>query len=93
MIRSFGDTETEEIWIGVRSRGLPGNIQNKALVKLTLINRAARIEDLRNPPGNRLEKLKGDRAGQYSIRINDQWRIAFDWSEGGASNVRVIDYH
>lgn len=93
MIRSFADRETERIWIGVRSRQLPVDIQQKALVKLTLINRAQTLDDLRIPPGNRLEALKGDRRGSYSIRINGQWRICFNWRDSGAYNVEIVDYH
>ncbi len=93
MIRSFADRETERIWIGVKSRKLPGDIQNRALVKLTLINRAQTLEDLRIPVGNRLEALKGNRSGSYSVRINDQWRICFNWRDGGAYNVEIVDYH
>lgn len=93
MIRSFADAETAKIWSGVRSRKLPSDIQDKALVKLRMLNRAITIDDLRNPPGNRLEKLKGAYRDRYSIRINDQWRVVFAWKEGGAWNVQIIDYH
>ena len=93
MIRSFADRETELIWSGRRSRRLPSDMQAVALRKLRLINVAKGLDDLRMPPGNRLELLKGDLAGYYSIRINDQWRICFVWSEGGASNVKILDYH
>ncbi|MFN3672844.1 MAG: type II toxin-antitoxin system RelE/ParE family toxin [Bosea sp. (in: a-proteobacteria)] len=93
MIRSFQDSETERIWAGHRSRRLPADMQDKALVKLRLLHRAARIEDLLAPPGNRLEKLRGERSGQYSIRINQQWRICFKWVEGGADEVEIVDYH
>ena len=93
MIRSFADRETELIWSGRRSRRLPSDMQAVALRKLRLINVAKGLDDLRLPPGNRLELLKGDLAGYYSIRINDQWRICFVWSEGGASNVKILDYH
>lgn len=93
MIVSFGDRETEAVWKGERSRRLPFDIQAVALRKLRLINAARRIDDLRMPPGNRLEPLKGNRGGQWSIRINDQWRIAFRWSEGGAEDVAIVDYH
>lgn len=93
MILSFADRETERIWSGRRSRLLPPDIQNKALIKLRLLNQARRLDDLRVPPGNRLEALKGDRAGLFSIRINDQWRICFSWSEGGPADVGIIDYH
>ena len=93
MIRSFADRETELIWSGRRSRRLPSDMQAVALRKLRLINAAKVLDDLRSPPGNRLELLKGDLAGYYSIRINDQWRICFVWSEGGASIVKILDYH
>ena len=93
MIRSFADRETELIWSGRRSRRLPSDMQAVALRKLRLINAAKVLDDLRSPPGNRLELLKGDLGGYYSIRINDQWRICFVWSEGGASNVKILDYH
>jgi toxin HigB-1 len=93
MIRSFGDRETELIWLGLRSRRLPGDIQSVALRKLRMLNQATVLSDLRVPPANRLEALKGDRAGQHSIRVNDQWRICFVWKDGGASHVEIVDYH
>ena len=93
MILSFKDRETERIWSGIRSRKFPPDIQDKALVKLRMLNQARRIEDLRIPPGNRLEALKGDRKGRYSIRVNDQWRICFRWNDGGPSDVEISDYH
>ncbi|WP_276118859.1 type II toxin-antitoxin system RelE/ParE family toxin [Pararhizobium qamdonense] len=93
MIKSFADRETESIWDGRRSCKLPGEIQVIALRKLRLINAASNLNDLRIPPGNRLEMLKGSRAGQYSIRINDQWRICFRWQEGEARDVQIADYH
>jgi len=93
MIRSFADKETERIWHGERSRSFPPDIQDTARRKLRLLNRAKMIDDMRVPPGNRLKQLKGDRKGQYSIRVNDQWRICFDWSDGGADDVRIEDYH
>lgn len=93
MISSFADAETEKIWNGLRSRKLPPDIQDKALVKLRLLNQARRLEDLRVPPGNRLEALKGDRKGQFSIRINGQWRICFHWRDGVPDNVEITDYH
>lgn len=93
MIVSFGDAETELIWSGQLSRRLPPNIQAVALRKLRLINAARRVEDLRVPPGNRLERLRGNRSSQWSIRINDQWRIVFNWTQGGAENVAIVDYH
>ncbi len=93
MIRSFADRETAAIWDGRRSRSLPPDIQAVALRKLRLINQAKLLNDLRVPPGNRLEALRSDRAGQYSIRINDQWRICFVWKDGGANHVEIVDYH
>jgi proteic killer suppression protein len=93
MIGNFADRETEIIWSGKRSRKLPPDIQAIALRKLRLINAAASPEDLRIPPGNRLEMLKGDRKGQYSIRINEQWRICFFWVHGEAKDVEIADYH
>ncbi|MCY1668272.1 MULTISPECIES: type II toxin-antitoxin system RelE/ParE family toxin [Rhizobium/Agrobacterium group] len=93
MIRSFGDSETRGIWDGRRSRRLPADIQVAALRKLRMINQSRTLSDLKVPPGNRLEALKGNRAGQHSIRINDQWRICFVWKDGGADNVEIVDYH
>jgi toxin HigB-1 len=93
MIGSFADAETERIWGGERSRKLPADMQPVALRKLRLINGARVLDDLRVPPGNRLEALKGDRRGQYSIRINDQWRICFRWQEGTVHDVEIVDYH
>jgi proteic killer suppression protein len=87
MIVGFRDAETRKIWQGIRSRQLPGDIQAIALRKLRLVNNAKRLDDLRAPPGNRLEALKGGRAGQWSIRINEQWRICFRWTEGGPDDV------
>jgi proteic killer suppression protein len=93
MIRSFRDRETALIWEGVRSRKLPSDIQAVALRKLRMLNNARIIDDMRVPPGNRLEPLKGARKGQWSIRINQQWRIVFRWSDGGANDVEILDYH
>ena len=93
MIVSFRDDATALIWAGQRSRRLPSDIQAVALRKLRLLNNARRLDDLRAPPANRLEALKGDRRGQHSIRINDQWRICFVWSEGNAHQVEIVDYH
>ena len=93
MIQSFGDRETEIIWSGRRSRRLPSDIQNVALRKLRMLNNARVLEDLHVPPGNRLETLRGDRAGQHSIRVNQQWRIVFVWQEGGPTHVEIVDYH
>jgi toxin HigB-1 len=93
MIRSFRSKETERIWEGERSRRFPGDIQDRALRKLRQLDAAASIDDLRNPPGNQLEALKGDRVGQMSIRINNQWRICFRWIDGDATDVEITDYH
>ncbi len=93
MIRSFRDRETRRIWAGERSRRLPGDIQDVALRKLRQLNRSVRLEDLRIPPGNGLEALTKDRKGQHAIRINQQWRICFRWSEGGCEDVEICDYH
>lgn len=93
MIASFRDKETATIWDGRHSRRLPGDIQVVAFRKLRLLNAAQRLSDLRVPPANRLEALKGERSGQHSIRINDQWRICFIWREGHAHEVEIVDYH
>ena len=93
MIRSFADPETELIWSGRRSRKLPPDIQVVALRKLRMLNQARVLMDMRVPPGNRLEALKGGRKGQHSIRINDQWRICFVWRNGGPDDVEITDYH
>jgi proteic killer suppression protein len=93
MIASFRDTETATIWDGRRSRRLPTDIQTVALRKLRLINNAHTLDDLRVPPGNRLESLGKDRRGQHPIRINDQWRICFIWRDGHAHQVEIVDYH
>ena len=93
MIQGFADLETEKIWSGRRSRKLPTDIQAVALRKLRILNNARVLQDLRVPPGNWLEALRGNRAGQHSIRINDQWRICFVWKEGGPADVEIVDYH
>lgn len=93
MIRNFADPETERIWSGRRSRRLPADIQSVALRKLRMLNQARVLADLRVPPGNRLEALRGDRNGQQSIRINDQWRICFVWRDSGPADVEIVDYH
>ena len=93
MIQGFADRETALIWSGRRSRKLPSDIQAVALRKLRMLNQARVLDDLRVPPGNRLEALRGDREGQHSIRINDQWRVCFVWDEGGAHNVEIANYH
>ena len=93
MIESFGDSETEKIFAGTRSRKLPGDIQHRARRKLRMLDQARELRDLRIPPSNRLEALKGDFKGFWSIRINDQWRIIFRWDGGNKSEVEIIDYH
>lgn len=93
MIRSFKSEETEKIFNRQRSRKLPQDIQQVALRKLRMLNRAVTLDDLRIPPANRLEKLRGDREGQWSIRLNDQWRICFAWRDGEADDVEIVDYH
>ena len=93
MIASFADEETEKIFRGYRSRKLPPTIQKTARRKLLYLHDAEDLRDLRSPPGNRLEQLSGDRAGQYSIRINDQWRICFTWLNNEAHDVEIVDYH
>lgn len=93
MIKTFACTETKKIWNGQHSSKLPGDIQNRALRKLRQLNAALTVDDLRNPPGNRLEALKGNRQGQYSIRIQQQWRLCFTWDKGNAKNVEIVDYH
>jgi proteic killer suppression protein len=93
MIRSFACKETQKIFEGTMSRRLPGKLQPMMSRKLTIIHLAARIEDLRVPPGNHLEALKGGRRGQHSIRINQQWRICFTWGPGGPEDVEIADYH
>ncbi len=93
MIRSFADDETQKISEGKRSRYLPPEIQQTAFRKLLQIEAATSLKDLEAPPGNRLEALKGNRKGQYSIRINQQWRVCFHWSVHGAESVEIVDYH
>ena len=93
MIRSFRCKETERIWEGHMSRRLPQDIQNRALRKLRQLDAALVSDDLKNPPSNHLEVLKGSRKGQMSLRINDQWRICFRWIEGEATDVEIVDYH
>lgn len=92
MIKSFRTADTEALFNGKRIRRWT-NIETVAMRKLAMLNRAGRLEDLRVPPGNRLESLKGDRAGQHSIRINDQFRVCFHWHEGDAYDVEIVDYH
>ncbi|HEY5649466.1 MAG TPA: type II toxin-antitoxin system RelE/ParE family toxin [Nitrospiria bacterium] len=93
MIKGFKDKEAGKIWQGRASRRLPMNIQNVARRKLRMLNNAMTLTDLKIPPANRLEAMKGSRKGQHSIRINDQWRICFVWIRGNAENVEIVDYH
>ena len=93
MIATFTDAETEHIFLGQRSRKLPADIQSRALARLAMIDAADYLDDLRNPPSNRLHSLSGDRAGHHSISINRQWRICFVWKDGNAHDVEITDYH
>ena len=93
LIETFACKETKKIWDGQRSSKLPIDIQNRALRKLRQLDVSQTLEDLRNPPGNKLEPLKGDRKGQYSIRIQQQWRICFTWNNGSVKDVEIVDYH
>jgi proteic killer suppression protein len=93
VIRSFANADTERVWRRQRVRRFGPDLQRMANRKLLIIDAAETLNDLRVPPGNRLEQLRGDRAGQYSIRINDQWRICFRWTAAGAADVEIIDYH
>lgn len=93
MIQSFRSKEIEKIWQGIPSRKLPADIQRPALRKLIALNQAEELSDMRAPPANRLEALKGNRTGWHSIRINDQWRICFIWKDGDVHEVEIIDYH
>ncbi len=93
MIKSFKSKETARIFARSRSTRLPQDIQQVSYRKLRMLNNAVTLEDLRIPPANRLEKLSGNRAGQYSVRINDQWRICFEWIDGDVYNVEIVDYH
>jgi toxin HigB-1 len=93
VIKSFKDRETQQILTRQCSRRLPSDIQQVALRKLRMLNNAHALNDLQVPPDNRLEKLTGDRAGQYSIRINDRWRVCFVWRDGDAYDVEIVDYH
>lgn len=93
MLRSFRDKDTAGIWARRRSRKLSKEVQRAALRKLAILDAAESLDDLRVPPGNRLEKLKGDRAGQHSIRINNQWRICFQWTHAGPEDIEITDYH
>ena len=93
MIKSFKDRETQTIFTRQRSRRLPSELQQVALRKLRMLNNARTLNDLQVPPANHLEKLAGDRVGQYSIRINERWRVCFTWRDGDAYDVEIVDYH
>jgi toxin HigB-1 len=93
VIRSFADRRTAAIWVDRMPKGFPNDLAKAARRKLRMLESATRLEDLRNPPGNRLETLVGDRTGQYSVRVNGQWRICFVWRDGDAYDVEVVDYH
>jgi proteic killer suppression protein len=93
VIRSFGDKSTARVFSGDQARGMARDLAIAARRKLAAIDAAERLEDLRLPPGNRLEALRSDRAGQHSIRINGQWRVVFAWREDGAHEVEIVDYH
>jgi proteic killer suppression protein len=93
MIVSFRDKETERLWQSGRNRRLPSDLQLRAFKKLAILNAAITLDNLSVPPGNQLEGLRGDRAGQHSIRINDQYRVCFVWRDGNAFEVEIVDYH
>jgi toxin HigB-1 len=93
VIRTFADAETRRFYAGSRSRRVPPEIQKRAAMRLVQLNAATRVEDLRMPPSNRLEQLHGNRTGQWSIRINDQWRLCFRFEDGDAFDVEIVDYH
>lgn len=93
MIVSFANSQTESVWLRERASKLPQEIQRTAHRKLLMMDAADFLNDLRIPPGNRLEALSGNRQGQHSIRVNDQWRICFTWTKTGAENVEILDYH
>ncbi|MFN0050805.1 MAG: type II toxin-antitoxin system RelE/ParE family toxin [Planctomycetales bacterium] len=93
MIRSFRDRDTERLFRREPAKRIPPQVRRPALRKLLLLDAATSLDDLRVPPGNRLERLRGDRSDQFSIRINDQWRVCFCWNDGEASEVEIVDYH
>jgi len=93
MIASFRDKETEKLWRSGKSRRIPSALRLRAFKKLAILNAAVNLDNLRVPPGNQLEALRGDRSGQHSIRVNDQYRVCFTWRAGNAFNVEVVDYH
>jgi len=92
-LRSFANKDTEQVWRRQRVRTLDGEVQRAALRKLLILDAAETLDDLRVSPGNRLEKLKGSRAGSYSVRVNQQWRICFSWTDAGPEDVEIVDYH
>ncbi|XDD59787.1 type II toxin-antitoxin system RelE/ParE family toxin [Leptospira sp. WS58.C1] len=93
LIKSFENKDTEKVWKGLFVKSIPNQISEIALRKLRMINNSQSVENLKSPPGNKLELLSGNRKGQYSIRINDQWRICFRWHEQDAYDVEIVDYH
>ncbi len=93
MIRGFADRDTKRLFDRETPRRFPSNVLRTMLRKLVVLDAAEALEDLRLPPGNRLEKLRGNRSGQYSIRVNDQWRVCFRWQDGDAHDVEIVDYH
>ncbi len=93
MIKGFADKETRKVWNRERSKAVPADLQRKALQKLTQLHLSEDLDDLRVPPGNRLEKLQGNRAGQHSIRVNQKYRVCFVWEDGDAYDVEIVDYH
>ncbi|MDQ2796547.1 MAG: type II toxin-antitoxin system RelE/ParE family toxin [Actinomycetota bacterium] len=93
MLRSFADKDTERVWRRERSRRLDSATQRSALRKLLILDAADTLDDARIPPSNRLEKLRGDRAGQHSVRVNQQWRICFRWTAAGPKDLEIVDYH
>ena len=93
MIASFRDKETERLWQSGKSRRLPADLERRAFKKLAILNAAVGLGNLKVPPGNLLEALRGNRAGQYSIRVNDQYRVCFVWRDGNAFDVEIVDYH
>lgn len=93
MIASFRDKETERLWQSGRSRRLPADLERRAFKELAILNAAITLDNLKVPPGNQLEALRGSRAGQHSIRLNDQYRVCFVWRDGNAFEVEIVDYH
>jgi proteic killer suppression protein len=93
MIASFPDKETERLWRLGKSRRIPADLERRAFKKLAILNAAVALQNLRVPPGNQLEALRGNRAGQHSIRVNDQYRVCFVWRDGNAFDVEIVDYH